>query len=162
MKIFIPVIVISLVFFSCNNKSIRADEQTETAVEKPSFFPVTSYIKGQLYEIKEKAVNPLKYTIVKEHTDSVWLKAEDIEEAVKEFLHPEIDSANMVSLFTEKKFLDQSVDAYTFTYDPSAILPDSMLLSRWDVYVDRVTGNVRTGYPLLKKKKKLPGIFNNQ
>jgi len=146
MKIFIPAIAITLIFLSCNNKSAPVEEQKEAVVEKPSFFPVTSYIKGQLYEIRAKSVNPLKYTTINNHTDSAWLKIEDIEDAVKEFLHPEIDSVNLASLFTEKKFLDQSINAYTFTYDATAQLPDSMLLKRWDVYIDPPTGKVRRIY----------------
>ncbi|HMI78639.1 MAG TPA: hypothetical protein VK484_07585, partial [Ferruginibacter sp.] len=130
----------------CDSPEKTANEQKETPVEKPSFFPVTAYIKGQLYEIKNKGANPLKYTIINNHTDSVWIKVQDIEDAVKEFLHPEIDSVNLVSLFTEKKFLDQSIDAYTFTYEPTAQLPDSMVLKRWDVHIDPATGKVRRIY----------------
>jgi len=146
MKIFIPAIAIVFIFSSCGGPEKTVNEQKETAVEKPSFFPVTAYIKGQLYEIKDKGANPLKYTTTNNHTDSVWIKVQDIEDAVKEFLHPEIDSVNLVSLFTEKKFLDQSIDAYTFTYEPTAGLPDSMILKRWDVHIDPATGKVRRIY----------------
>lgn len=59
-------------------------------------------------------------------TDSTWLKLEDIEKAVHAFLEPVIDSTNLTSLFDEKDFLDQTIAAYTFTYEPKASLPDNM------------------------------------
>lgn len=138
-----------LAFAACNNSSTKEaviDSQKKDSVEKQSFFPVTNYIKGQLYEIKNKNINPLKYTTVNNHTDSAWLKIEGLETAVKEFLYPEIDSVNLISLFTETKFADQTLDAYTFTYDATVLLPDTMTLKHWDVYIDPATNNVKRIY----------------
>ncbi len=147
MKIFLFVCTAMIILLSCNNSSdTGASEPNKEPVKKQSFFPVTSYIKGQLYEIKKMGVNPLKYTTIKGLTDSAWLKIEDIDEAVKEFLHPEIDSVNLISLFTEKNFLDQTINAFTFTYDATGPLPDTMKLKHWDVYIDPVTGKVRRIY----------------
>lgn len=114
--------------------------------KKQSFFPVTGYLKGQLYEIRLKGVNPLRYTTINNHTDSAWLRIEEMETAVKEFLSPVIDSTNLTGLFTEKNFLDQTIAAYTFTYDPSGPLPDSLKLRHWDVYIDAETGKVKRVY----------------
>ncbi len=142
MKSIFPVAAFILVLLSCNN----ASETKTEPVEEQKFFPVTSFLKGEIYNIKKAGVNPLKYTTVNNHTDSAWLKIEEIENAVKEFLHPEIDSANLTSLFTEKSFLDQSINAVTFTYEPSAPLPDTMKLVRWDVYIDPKANNVKRIY----------------
>jgi hypothetical protein len=147
MKIFLSSVISVIVFASCNNSSNSAVVKKENpAVEKQSFFPVTAYIKGELYDLKRSGINPLKYTTLGNHTDSAWLKQEDMDEAVKEFLRPEIDSLNLVSLFTEKSFLDQSIGAVTFTYDPSGPLPDTMTLSHWDVYIDPGSGKVKRIY----------------
>ena len=136
-----------LALLSCNNQSNSKEIKTEKEpVKKQSFFPVTSFLKGELYDIKKTGINPLKYTIVNGHTDSVWLKLEDIDEAIQEFLHPDIDSVNLVSLFTEKSFFDQSIGAFTFTYDPTGPLPDTMTLKHWDVYIDPPTGKVKRIY----------------
>ena len=88
----------------------------------------------------------MKYTTVNGHTDSAWIKIEELDSVVAEFLHPRIDSANLVTLFSEKSFLDQSLDAVTFTYDPATVLPDSMKLKHWDVYVDPKTSKVKRVY----------------
>lgn len=136
---------------SCNNNADHKTIQADTAVaEKQSFFPVTSYLRGQLYDFIQRGLTPVYYTTANNHTDSVWLKEKEVEEKVKDFLMPVIDSSNMVGLFTETKFKDRDIDSYTFTYDPKGALPDSMQLQHWVVYVDAQTGKVKKIY-LLKK-----------
>ena len=132
---------------SCSTSSEKkTDKATEAVIEKSSFFPVTDYIKGQIREIGEKQVNPIKYVISKGHTDSTWLKIEELPEAFSDFLHPRIDSLNLVQWFKETSFMDQSVDAFTFTYEPLGPVPDSLQLQHWDVYVDPPSGKVRRIY----------------
>jgi len=147
MKIPIFFIPFILILSACNDTVTSPKKNAEKAVTvKQHFFPVTSFIKGELYEIKNKGINPLKYTTSNNHTDSVWLKLDDLDAAVKEFLQPEIDSSNLISLFTEKSFFDQSINAVTFTYEPSGELPDSMKLNHWDVYIDPESGKVKRVY----------------
>ncbi len=148
MKILLPVLSIVLLQSCTNSPKEKEKEKTVPVNEKEAFFPVSSYLKGQIVEIIQKGINPIKYTTVKDHTDSIWLKTEELNEAFKEFLHPEIDSANLITLFSEKKFMDRSIDAFTFTYDAIGKLPDSMTLSHWDVYVDPNTENVKRIYML--------------
>jgi hypothetical protein len=110
------------------------------------FFPVTSYLQGQLVDIRKTAVNPLKLTTTNGRTDSIWLKLEDLEIEMAEFLHPVIDSLNMVRYFSEKKFLDQTLNAITLTYDPIGKVPDSIPYRHWDVYIDPETNQVQRIY----------------
>src|SRR5688572_6718940 len=107
MKLLFFLVNISVILFSCNNSSGPATDplvpvQKDTA---RNFFPVTSYIKGEIYNIKTKGINPIKYVTIDQHTDSSWLKIEDLDGFVKEFLSPHIDSMNLVSLFGETSFL---------------------------------------------------------
>lgn len=147
MKIYFPLTAFVLILFSCNNPEKTGVGATEKkGPEKQMFFPVTSYLKGEIYNIKKSGVNPLKYTTVNNHTDSVWLKIEDLDAAFGEFLQPEIDSLNLVNLFTEKSFLDQSINAITLTYDPSEQLPDTMKLKHWDVYIDPDANTIKRVY----------------
>lgn len=111
-------------------------------MEKQRFFPVTDYLEGEVYNIKKSGVNPLKYTTIDGHTDSVWIKIEEVDSVVAEFLQPDIDTTNLVTLFSGKSFLDQTLGAVTFTYDAVAPLPDSMKLKHWDVYIDPKTNKV--------------------
>jgi hypothetical protein len=154
MKALCKATTVMLIFLSCGHRSSEKESMSKPVMpvaenpvpSKQSFFPVTSYFKGQLYDIMHKGINPLKYVTIKDHTDSTWLKIEKFPDAISEFLHPEIDSLNLTTLFTEKKFMDQTIDALTFTYDPTGLLPDSMSLNHWDVYINPKTGKVKRIY----------------
>jgi hypothetical protein len=121
--------------------------------EKKSFLPVTNIIRGQLTELDSLQVAPLKIITFEGKTDSTWIKREDIRKFAIPFLTPEIDTANLRTLFNVKSFLDQTINAFTFSYDPSGPLPDTMQLRRWDVYVDPQSQTIRLIY-LVKEEKK--------
>ena len=151
--LFFPLII------SCNTKGdekatapVASTNASIDSSRADAFFPVTNYIRGQINDIREKGVNPMLYTTVGQRTDSSWLKAENFEKEMTPFLETIIDTSNLKDLFSEKKFLDQTLNAYTFTYDPKAALPDSLDLQHWDVYVDPTTNKVRRIY-LIKKDK---------
>ncbi len=140
-----------LLISACNNNSEEKKlAPNNIAEEKPSFFPVTSYLKGQIHEIKEKGITPIKHVSTHNHTDSVFVTFAELDEVMKEFLYPEIDSANLIPFFTESKFLDQSINAFTFTYEPKPQVPDSILLTHWDVYIEPEISKVKRIY-LVKK-----------
>lgn len=147
MKNILTTLLIITCLVACNQADKETKNNTvvaDTAQQK--FFPVTSFIKGEVFEIKRSGINPLQYTTQNNHTDSVWVKIEDLDSAVNEFLHPVIDSANLTDLYTEKSFLDQSINAITLTYEAKALLPDTMKLRRWDVYIDPETQKVKRVY----------------
>lgn len=154
MKCTIASLVFLFFLVSCNSKqgsepvktAPPVSDSTRQAMQKQLFFPVTDYLEGQLYDISQKGINPLKYTTIKGRTDSVYLKMEELRPTVSPFLEPRIDSMNLLGLFTEKKFMDQTLDAITYTYDPTAPLPDSMKLTHWDVYIDPKSGKVKRVY----------------
>ncbi len=123
----------------------------EKIVAKPlSFFPVTAFIKGQIHDIKEKGITPMLYSTSNNHTDSAAIKFEALDTLLKEFLQPVIDTTNLIAYFTENKFLDQSINAFTFTYDAKPNLPDSIKLTHWDVYIDPETNKVKRVYMIKK------------
>jgi hypothetical protein len=148
MKGLLLIILTFVLIQGCNNAptNLKKEAAAPPAKAKESFFPVTDFIKGQIYEITAKGITPVRYTTINNHTDSSWLSHDELNDAFKEFLHPVIDSTNLTALFTEKKFLDQTINAITFTYDAKSDLPDSMNLQHWDVYVDPVSGKVRRIY----------------
>jgi hypothetical protein len=148
----------SILLFSCsgsNSKEISAKKNVPA--EPPQrFFRVTDFLLGDIKGISTKGVTPLKITTINNHSDSVWLKQEELSAAMREFTTPVIDSANLIALFNETKFQDQTLNTFTFTYDPVGKLPDTMQLMHWDVYIDPETGTVKKVY-LVKRKKE-----NNQ
>jgi len=141
----------AIIILSCNNSSdtdpVVTPAPAKDTAAKQGFFPVTSFLKGEIYTLKADGINPKKYTTINDHTDSAWLKVEEFDAAFYEFLHPEIDTANLSTLFTEKSFMDQTINAFTFTYDPTIQpLPDSMQLQRWDVYINPDNNKVKRIY----------------
>ncbi|MEO6639479.1 MAG: hypothetical protein ABIN25_14460 [Ginsengibacter sp.] len=136
----------SLLFYcSCQEpaQNISIEKPAETPV---AFFPVTDFIRGQIKEIENLPVTLLIIEIEGKHQDTSWIDKKDIGKLAAPFLHPEIDSASMTNLFIGKSFLDQTIDAFTFSYDPKEKLPDSMRLNHWDVYIDPDKNSVQRIY----------------
>lgn len=119
----------------CNAKK-KAAAPIVAVEEKKSFIPVTDIILGELAQIDSLPLAPLKLTTFEGKTDSVWMKKSDVRKWATPFLTPVIDSTNMRTLFTQRSFLDQTINAFTFSYDPIGALPDTLQLRRWDVYID--------------------------
>lgn len=143
-----------MTLLSCNNNTPAAVAENpvkkDTATEKVLFFPVTAYLKGQIADII-KTKKPLKkYLISGSHTDSVKATVTEFQNLAAEFLQPEIDSANLISFYSESKFLDQTINAITFTYAAKRALPDSLTLQHWDVYVEPEIGSVKRIYMVKK------------
>ncbi len=120
--------------------------------QEENYFPVTTYIRGQINDIKHSAVNPLQIITQNNRSDSSWLKIEFLDTVFRQFLSPVIDTANLKAFFSESKFLDNSVGSYTWTYEPAKQLPDTLDLQRWTVYVDPFTERVSSIFMV----KKLP------
>lgn len=141
---------------SCSNNNTQtaaAAQGADSAVKKQIFFRVTAYLKGQLQYVKQHGVTPIKYTTMNGRTDSAFINFGDIDSLAKEFTQTLIDSTNLVGLFSESKFLDQTINTFTYTYDPKQPLPDSVQLLHWDVYVDPDKGNVKRVYIIKKSSE---------
>jgi hypothetical protein len=141
------IILISILFCSACQGNKQKNIQGEISSEEPiSFFPVTDFLLGQLGEIDKLPVTPLQININGDQQDSTWLKREDIRKLALPFLHPVIDSTSMAKYFVGKSFLDQTINAFTFSYDAKTKLPDSIKLVHWDVYVDPQKNDVQRIY----------------
>jgi hypothetical protein len=146
---FLPIIFL-LVFISCHSGNSNQFLKNN-AGDTVNIFPVTSFLKAQLKIIDSMPVTPLKIVTENKKIDSFWMKREDIRTNATPFLTPLIDSATMASLFSEKSFLDQTINAFTFSYDAKTKLPDSINLTHWDVYMNAQTKNIDRIY-LVKEK----------
>lgn len=155
-KMFFGFVILS-VLFSCNTK--QTANLGSSADTSKSFFPVTDYILGQIHELNNTPVTPLKITTYKGKTDSVWMKPEQITEFVQNFITPVIDSVKLHDLFKEKSFLDQTINAFTLTYDPVKQVADTFILRRWDVYIDAGANTVKRIYIEKNLSKKNVGYL---
>jgi len=141
-----------LLFLSaCNNRKNSEVNLTKDSVDSVHIFPVTSFLKGRLRALDTMPITPLKTITEDGKIDSLWMKRDDIRKYASPFLTPIIDSSTMYPFFTEKSFLDQTINAYTFSYDPKVRLPDSINLIHWDVYMNPQTNSIERIY-LVKEK----------
>jgi len=124
-------------------KTIVSGMEADTAV---NFFPVTEYVLGQIKILKSTPINPLKITSVGNTIDSVWLKREEIEQEMQLFLTPEIDSTNLMPYYNQSRFLDQTLNRVTLSYDLQAQPQSNYPWKRWDVYINPKTGEVTLLY----------------
>lgn len=142
---FIAVSVI--VLYSCSGNNTQSNPAAELSSKKTdSFFPVTSFIRGQIITLDSLPVTPLQVTTIKGKTDSAWIQKNDLKPLLQTFLTPIITETSLTKHFYETRFNDQTLNAVTFTYDPIAKIPDTISLRHWDVYVNPETGNVTKVY----------------
>ncbi|MEO8962897.1 MAG: hypothetical protein ABI325_13510 [Ginsengibacter sp.] len=148
MQKLFPFILIGFSFFlnSCHSNKTRVEHSENDSSEVASIFPVTEFLKGQLKMIDGMQTTPLKILISNGKTDSMWLKREDVRTDATPFLQPEIDSITMSPFFSETSFLDQTINAFTFSYYPKVRLPDSLHLTHWDVYINPQSREVQRIY----------------
>jgi hypothetical protein len=140
LKIFL-ILITGIILLKCTSK-----KSIQTERQKNNFFPVTQYLLAQVNELDTLPVTPLKIITIHQRTDSQWIKKEEIRSFVLPFLTPVIDSVSLHNYFSQRSFLDQTINAFTFSYDPITELPDTLQVKRWDIYVDPNTGNITRIY----------------
>ena len=151
-KLFLFPLLACIIFFSaCHSGETDRPITSSTIADSTNIFPVTSFLRAQLKQLDTMPVTPLFVITENGKKDSTWMKRPDIRKNGFPFLSPEIDSVRMHSLFKESSFLDQTIDAYTFSYDPKKTLPDSINLTHWDVYMDPQTNSIKRIYMVKEK-----------
>src|ERR1700739_3097967 len=116
---------------SCSHNNGRV--QTKSVISSSdstradtSFFPVTSYIEGQMLSFDSIPESPLHITIIDNKNDSQWIKREALKSFLQPFIETKITEKNLLNYFKETQFNDQTIDAITLAYDPITSLPDSI------------------------------------
>lgn len=156
--LFYVVVLFSFILSGCNNQERNKNEydsenpfaNMDSISETHSFFPVSNFIKGQVFDISNAGINPILYSSKNSIVDSVWLKQNEIEKAFEEYFSPFIDSSEYALFFSERKFLDESIGAITLSYDSNENTPDSIKWKHWDIYIDPETNLIKRIY-LVKK-----------
>ncbi len=153
--------LVTFFLYACNNKSKQGEQAAITIDSTVAFFPVTSFLKGQLIALDSLPITVLRIITIKGKSDSFWIKRENVPPLLEDFFTQEINTTNLTALFKESKFNDEGVDAITFTYKPKAALPDSISLQHWDVYVKLQTCKVKRVY-MVRQVKQGAEIFTLQ
>ncbi|MEO7766557.1 MAG: hypothetical protein ABIS01_03990 [Ferruginibacter sp.] len=162
MKRYRSIAIAILVLLGCSQNAEKNATITENnGLKTDSFFPVTSFIKGQMIILDSLPVTPLRLTSIKGNTDSVWLTKTALKQQLQSFLTPAINETGLTKYFKETKFNDQTLNTVTFTYEPIIVLPASITLRHWDVYINPQTGTVTKVY-IVKAIKKDDQLFTQQ
>jgi hypothetical protein len=155
--LFFCIIALFTATIGCNNtnndtinKEVKECNKDSTNNAK-GFFPVTSFLKGQLIILDSLPIT-LMYTVTSnKKTDTNWLKKEQVRPLLEPFIADEITATNLITFFKETKFKDETINAITYTYSPLKPLPDSLAIQHWDMYINPETGSVQKIY-LVKEK----------
>lgn len=152
---FLILFAVSIV--SCKNQgeaSTSPNIPSEDSLAKQQFFPVTTYIKGQIYKIKNIPINPLIRTIVNDKVvDSAWLQFGEFDKAFEQFTNPEIDSLSLIKEYLQSSFQDRTIEAMTFTHDRIKPITDTSVytLKSWNFYIDAKTNLLRKVFMVKEK-----------
>lgn len=140
MKIIFPAAILLICLFGCAEKkniSVPLAPLQDTTIEvQAKFFPVTEFLEGQIALFDSMPVTPLHFIMQNDKTDSQWIKREELKSYLKTFITPEINDSNLTKYFNESKFNDRTIGAVTLMYLPKTILPDSIPLMMWNVYIN--------------------------
>ncbi len=144
--------VITICIYSCTSK--HSGTSNDPVVHNPApvenktdtFFPVSAFLKSQLIDLDTLPVTPLYITTVNGRTDSAWVTKLQIKPVLSAFETVNITENNLSPFFKETKFNDQTLHEVTFSYDPKQVLPDSIGIRQWVVYVNPDDGKVDNIY----------------
>jgi hypothetical protein len=147
------LIVHLLLLLSCHQNSGNNPSNTSSNSnqEDATFFPVTDFFKGQLVEIRERGIAPLKFSTINNLTDSIWIKMDSLEAVFHDFITTSIDSVSLAKYYSGKKFYDQTLGLITLTYEANQQLPQDIPWLSWNVYIDPQKGDVMKIY-LVKRE----------
>jgi hypothetical protein len=149
MKKFLFVAVLACISHGCVHKKQKDpdnDSGHNTDSINTAFFPVTSFIQGQMKILDSLPVTFLQITTTDGKIDSTWITTEKLKPLLQPFISDVINKNNLVDFFNESRFNDQSTGAITFTYMPKTALPDSVHLRRWDIYINPEKGTIKRIY----------------
>ena len=151
MKVIIALLPATLLFVQCSapvttEENAAAPKQI-AETDSTDYFPVTAYLQAQMAELDSMPVTILQVKGTGRNTDSSWISMKELRPQLQPFTEDTIDKRNMIRLFKENRFNDQSTESVTLTYLPAVNpLPGEVSLRRWDVYVQPDNGKVKMIY----------------
>jgi hypothetical protein len=130
-----------MMFFSCTQPEktettdANAFENMDTTKVLPTFFPVQTFILGEIETLSKSNSVITRVERNNEVPDSTKITLKEWKEIANALFYPAIDSLSLSSHFIENKFLDQSIGSITLTYEPNKNKPDSIPWENWNVYI---------------------------
>lgn len=121
------LIISSCYLISCNN-----DSPDKNVVGAHDFFPVNSFLEGQVHLVDSLGLPVLKVTKDSSKPDTSLLSFEEFKSLAREFMEPGINEPSFKKFYKETSFADQSMPSITFTY---STLNKDLVVQRVDVII---------------------------
>jgi hypothetical protein len=151
LKIYTGVLLLLFAFTSCKNNAKNKEQK--------SYIDVTGYMNGQLKYFDTVPFAFLKLTRKDTvFTDSQYIRKEQVQQIVKQFLVKEIEKGNFEENFEETTFADATLQMVTITYSANNKKPG---VERIDVYVNPEEEKIRQLY-MVRKKEQGDSTVNQQ
>jgi hypothetical protein len=136
MRNYVTIIIIFVCLIASCSQNKSEKSTTAQPASDASFFPVGNYLLGDIESIKHQGISP-KYAHVKNGiSDSAFIQLQQIDSCLSDFLTPMIDSVSLASMVKETKFLDETLESFTLSYDVKLDALKKTPWRKWDVYVD--------------------------
>ena len=110
----ITILICTTTLYSCKDEkpSIIKPEQKE----KGNYFPVSGFLKGQIHYADSIPTAMLKIVTKNNKLDSAYIKRDEFDNLVHDFIFPELEQNIFEKEFKENSFIDQTTQSATFTY----------------------------------------------
>lgn len=134
---FVPLILICLLTACAdevekNNPAAPATELPDSTNKAKQFFPILDYLRGELKNMESYATAIKTYTTVGNKIDSGFIKPEQFNTIMQEYLPSELSKENFERYYTESSFFDETTQTSNFTYSTKN---DELDFHRVDVLV---------------------------
>jgi hypothetical protein len=93
----IGILILYCLIISCNN-----DRGLTAPAENRDFFPVTSFLKGQVHEVDSLKLPFLEYRTLNNKTDTVAASPEEFYNLAAEFTEFDINDMSIKRYYTER------------------------------------------------------------
>ena len=113
-----------LLLVACKNGPVKK--------EGTNFFPVASFIDGQVHTVDSLRLPVQKLTTINNRTDTVLIGLPEFKQLAAGFKTPDINDSSLSRYYTESSFADQSIASVTLTYSTK---DSSLPLQRLDVII---------------------------
>lgn len=130
-------ILLTATLAACGNQA----EKPEDPSAEGAYFPVLSYLKGQVATIDTSLYTIMQFKKSGSQTDTVYIRREDFKNVAAPFTQmPDITGSKLKKKYTESRLYDETLDRFIITYTPAE--PDEVLeVTRQDIVITPNTGD---------------------
>lgn len=121
---------------ACGNQ-----QATEEASSDGAFFPVVSYLRGQVSHIDSSLYTLIQLNKSGNGADTVYIAREDFKSITQPFTSlPDITAGKLKNKYTESRLYDETLDRFIITYTPKSH-DEELEILRQDVVITPNTGD---------------------